>query len=144
MESIFTLLEKIRERPGMFVGATEHDPRLRLTALAHLLNGYAIAVGVHQVTEPVRDFPRAFRDYLRESRGWDGSGGAVDAVARAARNDADAWELFFALAEEFRATIETGYRPASPATSSSRSGARTSRTAAPARPKRRSRRPTVA
>ena len=126
--SVFDLLDRIRQRPGMYVGGTDSEPGPRLDALSLLLAGYALAVHMHEIDEPVQDFPRAFGDYLLRTRDWSASCGPITAVRRAAKSDSAAWDLFFVLVDEFRPTVEPRSRgSARPRRTSARSVARKER-----------------
>lgn len=107
MASVFEVLDEVRKRPGIYVGGEESQRALQLTNLEQLLSGYAIALRQHGVREPVADFPREFGAFLWKTKQWSASCGPIAAIRRVATNDQDAWDLFWDLVDEFRATVES-------------------------------------
>ncbi|NMO20005.1 hypothetical protein HPC49_21970 [Pyxidicoccus fallax] len=110
MSSVFELLEEIRKRPAMYVGGEDSHRVTQLRSLEHLLNGYSLALHHHGIREPVADFNREFGAFLSRTRGWSASAGPVAAIREAAKSDADAWELFWTLVDEFRDACEARSR----------------------------------
>jgi hypothetical protein len=107
MASVFEVIDEIRKRPGLYVGGDENQRVMQLQNLEQLLFGYSLALRQHRIEEPVADFIRQFGEYLRDTKGWSASCGPVAAIIEHARSDSEAWELFWTLIDEFRATIET-------------------------------------
>ncbi|AUX43998.1 uncharacterized protein SOCE26_054550 [Sorangium cellulosum] len=105
MASVFDVLDEVRKRPGMYLGGDESQRIAQLQNLEQLLHGYSLALRCHGIQEPVADFAREFGAYLWETRGWSASCGPVAAIREAAKSDGEAWELFWGLADEFRATV---------------------------------------
>lgn len=89
----------------MYVGASNAERGEQLRNLELLLAGYAIAIARHDVQEPVKDFPRAFADYLSMRFGWSAAAGPVAAIRDAAQDDEAAWQKFWTLVEEFRKSV---------------------------------------
>jgi len=101
---VFDLLEKIKERPGMYVGSTDGQRDEQLRNLEMLLNGYSLALRGHRIQERVSDFPREFMNYLHGRFGWSTACGPVAAIREAAGQD-DEWEMFWRLVAEFRTAV---------------------------------------
>jgi hypothetical protein len=111
MASIFDLLDEIRKRPNMYVGHDESKRAMQLQTLETLVDGYRLALHNHNIREQVLDFNREFASYLFETKGWSASCGPVVAILDAAKSEEEAWELFWRMVDEFRATVETSERP---------------------------------
>lgn len=105
MATVFDLLDEIRKRPTMYVGYDESKRALQLQGLEMLLAGYRMALYNHNIKEPVSNFNREFGMYLLETKGWCDSCGPVVAILEAAKSEEEAWELFWRMVDEFRATI---------------------------------------
>jgi len=108
MPSIFQVLDAIRERPGMYLSWSDSERAEQLRDLRKLLDGYAMAVHVHQLEEPVENFPRAFGDYLFKKFGWSGARGPIQAIRDHAASDEDAWTQFWKLVSAFKADLDDG------------------------------------
>ena len=106
MASVFDLLEKIRARPGLYLGSDQTQRSLQLANLEQLLSGYCLALQEHGIREPVSDFNREFGAYLWKTREWGASCGPVAAIREAAVSDEDAWRVFWVLIDEFRMVVE--------------------------------------
>ncbi|WP_437936848.1 hypothetical protein [Sorangium sp. So ce341] len=106
MASVFEVLDEIRKRPGMYVGGDESQRAMQLQNLEQLLCGYSLALRHHHIQERVADFTHEFGAYLWETKGWSASCGPIAAICEAARSDEEAWELFWRLVDEFRATVD--------------------------------------
>jgi hypothetical protein len=89
----------------MFVGASDVERGEQLRNLEMILNGYALAVHHHHLQEPVTDFPRQFATYLSDRFGWSAAAGPIAAVRDASSNDEEAWNTFWRLVSEFRASL---------------------------------------
>lgn len=107
MASVFELLDEIRRRPGMYVGGDESRRALQLRNLEQLLCGYTLALQCYRIQERVADFTREFGAHIWKTKGWSVSCGPVAAILEAADSDEEAWELFWRLVDEFRATVDT-------------------------------------
>jgi hypothetical protein len=107
MASVFDLLDEIRKRPTMYVGYDESKRAMQLRALEMLMDGYSLALRNHHIQERVADFNREFGTYLWEVKGWSASCGPVVAILEVTKSEAEAWELFWRMVEEFRRTVDT-------------------------------------
>lgn len=101
-QTVFALLDLVRERPKMYVGATTHP----LSELEMFLYGYYAALGVHGIVESVPEMTNHFSTWLYSTRGWSGSYGWAAAIRSHARKR-DELELFFELVEAYRTLIPT-------------------------------------
>jgi hypothetical protein len=110
MGSVFNVLDEIRARPNMYLGWDELHRVQQLQNLETLLRGYSIALEQHGIREAVTEFTRDFGAYLLETKGWSASCGPTAAVRDAARSDAETWELFWQLVDEFRNKVEPDRR----------------------------------
>lgn len=90
----------------MYVGGDESQRALQLQNLEQLVSGYTIAVHYHRVQEPVSDFLREFAAYLYRTRKWSASCGPAAAIRDVARDDQEAWDLYWKLVDEFRGVVE--------------------------------------
>jgi hypothetical protein len=104
MDTVFDLLDEVRKRPTMYVGWDEQHRVRQLQDLECLLSGYTIALRYHSIREPVTDFVREFGEYLHRTRNWSASCGPTAAIVDATANQQEAWDLFWRLVDEFRAT----------------------------------------
>jgi len=100
--SVFDLLERIRQRPGMWVGYDDEHWGDRLNAVEMLLTGYAHALDAHRIDEPGATFLEDFRAYLERKHGLRSSCGPIAAIKFACGNDAAAWERLWQLVDEFK------------------------------------------
>jgi hypothetical protein len=105
MASVFDLLEAIEKRPMLYVGGDGSNRGAMLQRIELLLHGYALAIQQHRLDEPVKDFPREFAEYLRTQYDWSAAAGPVAAICDAAKDDREAWEMFWRLVREFRAKL---------------------------------------
>ena len=105
MPSIFDVLEEVEKRPSMYVGWSESERRLQLQNLEMFMAGYTVAVHVHGIDEPVKDFLREFSRYLWVKYEWSVSCGPIAAIRDACQSDEEAWEKFWTLVRDFRASL---------------------------------------
>jgi hypothetical protein len=105
MSSVFDLLDRIEQHPGMYLGGDARQRILQLQNLELVLSGYALAVRTHNIDEPVKDFTREFGEYLWRTRQWSASCGPVAAIRDAAGNDDDVWEVFWDQVRAYRASL---------------------------------------
>ena len=103
MNSVLTFLDDFRRHPGGFVGGT--DPRVWLVTLESMLAGYDIALRNHEIEEVPRSFNWEFGEFLRHTRRWSVSSGAIFRILHEASSGEAAWEMFWQLVEEFRGTL---------------------------------------
>jgi hypothetical protein len=106
MASVFELLDEIRKRPSLYVGYDESKRVLQLKAIETLMDGYSLALRNHNIQERTSDFNQDFDAYLSATKGWSVSCGPVVAILQATKNEEEAWELFWQLVDEFRATVK--------------------------------------
>jgi hypothetical protein len=103
MGSIFNLLERVRERPAMYVGGDDDHRFEQMKVLETLLWGYSLALHEHGIAETAgQDFPRKFALYLGRRFGWEASCGPMVAIRDAVQSDSEAWKLLWTLIDDFR------------------------------------------
>ena len=105
MATVFDLLAAIRERPSMYVGEDDASRGNQLRNLELLLHGYALAVRLHGLDEPVKNLPHEFAEYLRAKHDWSAAAGPVAAIREASGSDEEAWEVFWTLLDEYRGSL---------------------------------------
>ncbi|NNC15379.1 hypothetical protein HJC22_06510 [Corallococcus exiguus] len=106
MTNVFELLGEIRRRPSLYLDADEEHRFVQLRCLEHMLRGYALALSVHGIEEPVGDFNRGFIAYLREVKGWGAEFGWVNAIQRAVGGDEEKmWDWSWKLIDEYRESL---------------------------------------
>jgi hypothetical protein len=86
----------------MYIGFDEHERGRQLDGLEMLIAGYSLAVQHHGLHDDGLESYAGFREYLRSRFGWSMSCGEMAAIRSAASNDAEAWDLFWKLLQEFR------------------------------------------
>jgi hypothetical protein len=96
-ESVYELLEAIRYRPGMYIV----EPSIY--ALSNFLGGYSAGLGrVGFALREGTDFHR-FHDWVAHRLGFSGStSGWCNMIREKSKSDADAFQNFFVLLDEFR------------------------------------------
>jgi hypothetical protein len=104
--NVFTLLDRIAKHPSRYLSAGELARGEQLRELAILLDGYALALHLHQIPAQIVDFRAAFAEFLAGDRGWDTRFGPYAAIRAHAASDDAAWSLFWTLIEEFRKFAE--------------------------------------
>ena len=102
MPDVFTLLDEIRRRPTMYVGGDEQDRSGQLASIETLLYGYSLAVELHGIDDPGRDFVKAFATYLHDRFGWSTALGPAVAVIDGTAHDSDPLERCWLLIDDFR------------------------------------------
>jgi len=107
---IFDFLEQIQQRPGMHLGEDREAWLKQLNNLSCILYGYEVALSNHRISEPGVDFTWKFMSYLRDRFGWSTSCGPVGAIRDATSTEEEAWETFWRLLAEFRASLEAAPR----------------------------------
>jgi hypothetical protein len=97
------LLESIRTKPGLYWGDPEHP----FTSLVAFLNGYALGYSEAGSLSPIPPgdlVPDDFHKFVTERFGRrfpDGGKGWMTFVREHTRSEAEAFELFFRLREEY-------------------------------------------
>jgi hypothetical protein len=74
MQSMFDWLDRIRQRPSMYV----HQWSLKDLKL--LCHGYEAALHVHEIAEPGSNFNQSFANWLATKRHWSLNCGWADAI----------------------------------------------------------------
>jgi hypothetical protein len=98
MSTVFDLLHKIQQKPGLYIGTTS------VTVLRHFLVGYKFARQEMNLlpTEAELDFYREFQPWLQKrlqgqmSQSWD------QIILARSTDEKTAFETFFQLLSEFR------------------------------------------
>jgi hypothetical protein len=94
-QHIFDWLDRVRQRPGMWVGS--------LRDLEMLVWGYYAALAVHHVDEGVPSMSRHFSSWLMlKKRRWSLCLGWADAIEKHIRKGTDPLDVFFRLTDEYR------------------------------------------
>jgi len=104
MASVFELLEEIEKQPGIFLGWSTAERGEQLRDLETLLIGYGHAVERHGIDDAGATFMQSFGVFLRERYGWSAAIGPIGAIRDHATNDSVAWDMFWKLLREFRAS----------------------------------------
>ena len=102
--SLLKWLELIQLRPGIYLGVSPPDYGRMLDRLEGFVAGYFQAVDAHAVHDPGLDLYFEFSRHLKDRLGSLGIG----AIRETTTSDAEAWEAFWNLLEEFSATKNAG------------------------------------
>jgi hypothetical protein len=94
---VFAWLDRVRARPGMYIGAAKDS----LRELETLLAGYYSSLDIHGVVEPVPDMSHHFRTWLYCTTGWSTSAGFALAFKQHA-GSTDQLARFFRLVDRYR------------------------------------------
>jgi hypothetical protein len=105
MPSVFDVLDEIEKYPGMYVGGDDSQRGLQLQNIELLLFGYALALRAHNIDEPVKDFVHEFGEYLWRKYEWSAACGPVAAIRGGAKDDDEAWSMFWQLVREYRISL---------------------------------------
>ncbi|MGC4024434.1 MAG: hypothetical protein QM744_04340 [Mesorhizobium sp.] len=105
MHTIFDILEKIEKLPGLYIGRDPSQRAAQLQDIEMLIYGYALAIDLHNIDEPGKDFSRQFSNYLFNKYKWSQSCGPVAAIREAAGDDDKAWDMLWRLIREYRTSI---------------------------------------
>lgn len=105
MRTIFELLERIRQRPNLYVGEETTHGDSRLQRIELFIAGYITALRDHSIDDSAVEFLDEFSNYLERSRDWSMSCGIAHAVEEAAGSRAAAWPMYWAMVDEFRAAV---------------------------------------
>jgi hypothetical protein len=104
MPSLFVILELVEKRPSMYVGFSDEERGAQLLGLEMLIAGYSLAVYQHRLNDPGWLAYASFPDYLQERFDWSMSCGPIRAIRDACGTDHEAWNRFWDLLREFRAS----------------------------------------
>lgn len=96
---VFALLANIKPRPAMYI------PGLQLANLETYLHGFEAGLR-SQLPQEGEPFHLAFSQFIYERRGWSGNAGWAYAIREHVHHHERAWETFFELIEEFKASQE--------------------------------------
>jgi len=99
-DNIYTFIEAIRQRPGMFT------PDKSLHEINSFLFGYVKCLSSNNIEEDVdgRPFtPADFSIWLYETFGWSGACGFAYAITEHTRDTDEAFDRFFELVAQYRA-----------------------------------------
>lgn len=77
-----------------------------LTELEAACHWYSVALGQHSVQEFGTDFHTEFSEFLLRRKRWSTCRGWASAIRQHANSPAQAWELFFRLLDQYRASRE--------------------------------------
>ena len=99
---LWDLLERVRQRPGMYCDPANQP----LAALETMLSGYEAALEDHNVPDEGRGFNAAFRSYLLVRFGWSTSCGWAAAIREHLEDGEDELGRLFGLADELRSVAE--------------------------------------
>ena len=99
-ESVFSLLERIEKRPGMYVGGSDQERDEQLRNLQWVLTGIEIAIAECRPAEG--HFQRDFGDFLMEHYDCSANRGPICAIQDLAPNPDEAWDLFWRCVRQFR------------------------------------------
>jgi len=96
-ESIYNMLNQIRKRPGMYIG----EPSIFLLKMC--IDAYAAGLGrVGFTLRDTADF-RRFHDWVARRLGFfESTSGWANMIRNKSASDADAFQRFFVLLDEFR------------------------------------------
>lgn len=108
MPSLFDLLERVKRRPGMYIGYDDQELDRRWVALEVMVIGYEYALREHSLNEPGTDFCNRFAAFLRGRFGWSMSCGPFFAIREHVSDDQQAFEEFWKLVAEFRTAERAG------------------------------------
>ncbi len=102
MPSCNSVLDRVRLRPGIYVGGSDCERGAQLAGLEMLIAGYALAVLDHGVKDDGLASYGEFPAYLRARFGWSMSCGPIAAIRETSSNDGEAWERFWHLLDEYK------------------------------------------
>lgn len=97
MEYLFSVLERIRSRPEMYIG------RKSLSALADFIGGFLCAV--HTVTGNASDFGGNFQTFTEIKFRCVATGAHWSKIISQNRSPEEAFDLFFVCLEEFKTVL---------------------------------------
>jgi hypothetical protein len=106
--SLLDRLDLIRMRPGMYLGANAPNHGVMLDRLDTWIVGYSEAVRIHRIRDPGLEHYESFWQFLEKRLGRSMEKGTIPTIRMLCVNDAEAWETYWRLLEEFRATVGAG------------------------------------
>lgn len=100
--NIYDFIERIRQRPGMFV---PRDDETALETIKNLLHGYETCLFQNEMKEDVCGRPFSvpeFHTWMHEKYGWPMALGFASAIKEHANCEEEAFGKFFDLVEKYR------------------------------------------
>lgn len=97
-----SLIDAIRQRPGMYFGSKS------LTAFFHFLGGYQVACGLHQITDDRLglEIPSDFHDWVAyRTHFHESTSGWCNMIVAKSQSEEEAFDRFFQLLEEHEARV---------------------------------------
>ena len=103
--SLLTWLDLIEKRPGMYLGASPPNFGAMLDRLESWIVGYSEAVRTHQIRDAGIELYWAFLPFLEKRLGRSVEQGTIPTIRVLSGNDAEAWDTYWRLLKEFRASV---------------------------------------
>ena len=103
--SLLERLDLIRMRPGMYLGANAPNHGVMLDRLDTWIVGYSEAVRVHRIRDPGLELYESFWQFLEKRLGRSMEKGTIPTIRMLCVNDAEAWDTYWRLLAEFRASV---------------------------------------
>jgi len=98
-------LALIRAKPGLYLGVGPPHFATMLERLDTWIVGYSEAVRVHQIRDPGVDLYSSFWQFVEQCLGRSLSEGTIPTIRLVSINDAEAWQTYWRLLEEFCGTM---------------------------------------
>jgi len=111
MKNVFSLLQEVRVRPGMLIGYDNQHREKQLRELESMLIGYGLALEIHEIAEPGREFVGQFAQYVSGRLGVGGALGPVAAILEATEDGDSAWERFWELVDDYERHLQHADAP---------------------------------
>ena len=89
-------------RPGLYLGVVPPNFAIMLERLDTWIVGYSEAVRAHGVRDPGLEVYSSFWQFLERRFGRNMSEGTIPTIRLLSMNDAEAWETYWRLLDEFR------------------------------------------
>ena len=102
--SLLERLDLIRTHPGLYLGVVPPHFAAMLERLDTWIVGYSEAVRAHHVRDPGLEIYSSFWQFLEERFGRGMSEGTIPTIRLLTIDDAEAWETYWRLLDEFRAS----------------------------------------
>jgi hypothetical protein len=103
--SLLQRLDLIRMRPGMYLGANAPNHGVMLDRLDTWIVGYSEAIRVHQIRDPGVELYESFWQFLEKRLDRSMEKGTIQTIRMLSVTDAEAWEMYWRLLAEFRASV---------------------------------------